>query len=197
MNEAIKKFENKAYRSFWNDGLLDLMCGLAILMIGVSWWQHLVALGAIFPAICVSLWYPLRARLVEPRMGYVEFTGARELKVRTFRFGLVAFFVGTMLLGAVVFMFARGGTSSLPIVWVAGLPLSLIAIPILFFGLFTNCKRFFAYAVLLLLAGVGTVFSGSEPHVGMITCGFLIAVAGLVTLFRFLSRYPAQPPEAT
>ena len=94
MNKSTNDVERKAFRSFWNDGLLDLMVGLVILLIGISWWQDIAVMGAIFPAVCASMWYPLRRRLVEPRMGYVEFSGSRELKVRSFRHGLFAFFTG-------------------------------------------------------------------------------------------------------
>jgi len=197
MNESIKKFEKTAFRSFWNDGLLDLMVGLVVLLVGISWWQDIAVLGVVFPAICASMWFPLRMRLVEPRMGYVEFSGERELKVRSFRYGLIAFFTGTMAFGIVVFVLWKGDVLPHAAQWIAGLPLVLIAIPAVFFALFTNCRRFSVYALFLFLAGVEVIYQGWEPHVGLIASGIFITVVGLVILVRFLSRYPARPPETS
>jgi len=195
MRKSIKEYEENAFRSFWNDGLLDLMLGLVILVVGISWWQDVAAMGAVFPAVCASLWYPLRKRLVEPRMGFVEFSGERDLKVRSFRFGLVAFFTGTMMLGAVIYVLYNGDVISHPAEWIAGFPLVLVGIPVLFFAVFTRCQRFGIYAVFLLLAGVEVVFQGWDPHVGLIASGVFITLAGLYILLKFMSRHPAEPPQ--
>lgn len=195
MNETTGNTERKAFQSYWNDGLLDIMLGLVLVVTGLSWWQGVAVLGALFPAVCVSMWYLLRKRLVEPRMGYVEFSGGREVKIRSFRFGLVAFFAGTMALGLVVYILWKGELTSDSVDWVAAFPLVLVAIPALFFSVFTNCRRFTVYALMLLLAGVTVVLQGWDPHVGMIAGGVIILVTGLIILAIFLSRHPAQPLE--
>ena len=192
MNKSVKEFETKAFRSFWNDGLLDLMVGIGVLVVGISWWQDVAVLGAVFPAVCASLWYPFRNRLVEPRMGYVEFSGERELKVRSFRHGLFAFFTGTMLFAVVVFILWNGDVLPGPAEWIAGFPLVLIGIPAVFFALFTNCRRFGVYALFLFLAGVEVILQGWEPHVGIIASGVFITTTGFIIFTRFLSQHPAQ-----
>lgn len=197
MKNTTTNLEGKAFRSYWNDGLLDIMLGLVLLATGLSWWQDVAVMGAIFPAVCVGMWHPLRKRLVEPRMGYVEFDGDRELKIRSFRFGLIAFFAGMMALGLVVYVLWRGDLASDSSYWIAALPLVLIAVPAMFFALFTNCMRFAAYAFLLFVAGVTVVLQDRDPHVGMIASGVIVLVTGLIILSRFLSRYPAQPMEMT
>jgi hypothetical protein len=197
MNGSMKIQEQAAFRSFWGDGLLDVMLGLTVLVVGLSWWQDVAVFGALFPAVCVSMWHPLRKRLVEPRMGYVEFSGERNLKVRGFRFGLTAFFAGTMMLGAVILLLWQGVAISRQARWIAGFPLLLIGIPVLFFALFTQCRRFYLYAALILLAGAEVVLQDLDPHIGMIASGIVIAICGLVVLFRFLSRYPATPPDTS
>jgi Ca2+/Na+ antiporter len=197
MNESVRSMEKSAFRSFWNDGLLDLMLGLVILAVGLSWWQEVAVMGAIFPAVCVSMWTPLRKRLVEPRMGYVEFSGERELKVRSFRHGLIAFFAGTMMLGAAIYMLWNRERIPEPAVWIAGFPLVLIGIPALFFAFFTQCRRYVFYAAILLLAAVQVVAMGLEPHEGLIASGIVITLCGAYIFFRFLLRYPAAPKDAS
>lgn len=194
MNQSIDTLEKSAFRSFWNDGLLDLMVGLVILVVGLSWWQDFAVLGAIFPAACAGMWHPLRKRLVEPRMGYVEFSGQRELKVRGFRYGLIAFFAGTAVLGMVVLALWQSHKLPRPTEWIAGFPLVLVAIPAVFFALFTQCRRFLVYALLLLAAAIEVIVQGLEPHVGLIASGAVITGSGLVLLVRFLTRYKAERP---
>jgi len=194
MTQSINTLEKSAFRSFWDDGLLDLMVGLVILVVGLSWWQDVAVFGAIFPAVCASMWYPLRKRLIEPHMGYVEFSGQRELKVRSFRHGLIAFFAGTTVLGMVIFALWQSHKLPQPTEWIAGFPLVLVAIPAVFFALFTNCRRFLVYALLLLVAAIEVILLRLEPHVGLIGSGAVITLSGLVQLVRFLARYPAERP---
>jgi len=194
MSESIKSLEKTAFQSFWDDGLLDLMSGLVILIVGLSWWQQVAVLGVVFPAICASMWHPLRRRLVEPRMGYVEFSGRRELKVRGFRHGLIAFITGTSVLGMVVLALWQEQKIPQPTEWIAGFPMILVAIPALFFMFFTHCRRFLVYALLLLVAAIEVIVLGVEPHVGLIASGALISLSGLFLLVRFLARYPAAQP---
>jgi len=194
MNQSTGSLERRAFRSFWSDGLLDLMLGLAILAVGLSWWQGMPVFGAVFPALCVSLWRPLRKRLVEPRMGYVEFTGERDLKVRGFRFGLTAFFAGAVMLGAVIAMLWNREAIAQPADWVAALPLLLVGIPVLLFALFTQCWRFVLYAAVTLLAGAQVVLQGDDPHLGLVASGIVVTICGVVVLGRFLARYPVTPP---
>ncbi|NNE04858.1 MAG: hypothetical protein HKN15_03940 [Xanthomonadales bacterium] len=191
MIDAINRLERKAFKSFWNDGLLDVMLGMMLLVLGVSWWQDVAVLGAVFPAVCVSMWAPLRKRLIEPRMGFVEFSEGRELKARTFRFGLAGFFAATMLLGILVFSLWGSDIMPKPAEWIAGFPLLLLAIPAALFSAFTQCRRFAVYALLMLLAGIEVVILDWQPHVGMLASGAVILLSGSVILARFMINHRA------
>jgi len=197
MSEPASASEREAFRSFWDDGLLDVTVGLIVLVVGLSWWQHVAFIGAVFPAVCISLWSPLRKWLVEPRMGYVEFRGSRNLEVRSIRFGLMSFVTGVLLFGAVLALFRTRDSMPGADEWTAGFPLALVGLPVIFVAVFTNCRRFAAYALALLLAGAVVVMQGQDPHVGLMAGGSLITVTGLVVLARFLRRYPAGPPETS
>lgn len=194
MTNSIESLEKGAFRAFWNDGILDIMLGLVVLILGLSWWQDVAVLGAVFPAICASMWVPLRRKLIEPRMGFVEFSGPREIKVRTFLFGLAAFFTGTTLLGAVIFFMWNSDVLPRPADWVAGFPLLLIAVPAIFFALFTQCKRFFVYAFVLVMCAIELIYQGWDPHVGLMASGGFMLVSGSYILLRFLLSHPLQSP---
>lgn len=192
MDKSLKNLERKAFQSFWDDGLLDTMVGAAITLIGFSWWQDMVALGAVFPALCVSMWYPLRRKLIEPRLGYVEFSGKRELKSRSFRFGMIVFMTGTIMFGAVMYLFWNSGAMPDLREMVAGFPAALIAMMAIPFAIFTGCRRFFAYAAIMLITGATTVLMDLRPGPPMLAGGMIIAVMGLALLLKFMADHPAE-----
>jgi len=195
MKKPIGFLEQSAFRSFWNDGLLDVMLGLAILLVGISWWQDAPVLGILFLPIAVSLWHPIRKKLVEPRMGFVEFSGSREIKARSFRYGLASFFAGTMLLGVLIYSLWNNEILPKPAEWVGGFPLVLTGIPAVFFALFTGCKRFSVYGLIMFVSAIELVILGREPHEGLIACGVIILISGLVILTRFITRYPVPTDD--
>jgi hypothetical protein len=192
VNDIFEQLERKSFQSFWGDGLLDTMVGFGLVAIGASWWQDVAVLGALFPAVAASMWNPLRKRLVEPRLGYVEFSGKRELKTRSFRHGMMTFMLGTMLLGVSIYFFWN--KTALPELgeWIAGFPALLLAMMAVPFGIFTGCKRFFAYAALMLLVGTATVFLDVRPGPPILAGGIVISIAGLTILTRFIMTHPVD-----
>lgn len=193
----MTKLESKAFRSFWDDGLLDLMLGLVVLVTGLTWWQGVPVFGAVFPGVCVAMWRPLRVHIVEPRMGYVEFSGERELHERTFRHGLVAFFVGTILFGLMMYLIWNRKGLPAPREWIAGFPLLLLAIPAALFALFTDCHRFLAFAATMLASGVFVALLGRHPHEAMLVIGPLLALTGAIRLGSFIATHPADRGRAS
>lgn len=197
MSNGLANLERKAFRSFWDDGLLDTMLGMGIMLVGFSWWEDMAVLGAVFPAIGVSMWRPLRSKLIEPRLGYVEFSGKRELKARSFRHGMTSFMLGTMMLGAVVFLAWNSGKMPAPREMVAGFPASLIALMAIPFALFTGCRRFYGYAVVMLVAGVATVLLGLHPGPPMLAGGVVTGFCGFTLLTRFMRSHPKESGMAS
>ena len=65
MLENLGTIENRVYRAYWNDGLLDMFGAIGILAIGVSWTFDFVVGGALAPALLVPLWGPFRQKFVE------------------------------------------------------------------------------------------------------------------------------------
>ncbi|NIP17328.1 MAG: hypothetical protein GWM87_03580 [Xanthomonadales bacterium] len=193
MNSLFENLERKAFRSFWDDGLVDLLFGVSVATIGLSWWLDLVPLGAVFPALAVSLWVPLRRRLVDPRLGYVEFSGERELKTRSFRHGMTMFMAGTALLGAFVFLWWESGTALEFRRLVPAMPALLIGLLAIPFAVFTGCRRFYGYTLVMVVAGIVTLLLDSRPGPFMLAGGIAITISGAAIMGRFLATYPSDP----
>jgi hypothetical protein len=127
MNNSFERLEKRAFHSYWDDGLLDVMIGFVLVAIGISWWLDAFIWGIFFPPLCASLWFPLRKKLVEPRIGYVEFSGKRELKGRSFRMNMMMMLTGVLLLAVLLYFAGKVPNTDLARYLVAGLPAFLLA----------------------------------------------------------------------
>jgi hypothetical protein len=197
MNDLLEQMEKKAFRTFWNDGLLDLMVGLAIVAVGLSWWQDMAVMGAIAPAVCVSMWKPIRQRLVEPRQGFVEFSVQRQNRSRRFLTGMMIFGTALMLLGILVYLKLGSGFSLSMSSFIPALPAALIALMALAFAMYTTCWRYYLYCAVLLGAAAVTFLWELDPGPPLCIAGLIISAVGLQVLIEFLSSHPANPePES-
>ena len=78
MTGAQTRLEDNLFRSYWDDGILDLVCGIALIFVCVTWFfgaAYLIG-GSLVPL--VYLWFALRRWIVEPRAGFVEFSRRRK-----------------------------------------------------------------------------------------------------------------------
>ncbi len=201
MSDEQSKTEARLYSSYWGDGLLDLLVGVALLTIGVGWWQDQPVLAAVAPALMVPLWAPLRRRIVEPRAGYVEFSQARQSQTRTGLKVTFALLVGTFLLGVGLFLYLQRAEGPEPVSglghYIAGLPAMLLAIGALIGAQITAAHRFRAYAVLLFLCGATTIAMGWGPAMPMLVGGIGVFLSGLVLMVRFLHTSAAFDEAAS
>lgn len=184
------EIEARAFRAYWEDGLLDLLCGFALLAVGAGWWWHYAVVSAVVPALLVPLWAPLRRVLVLPRAGFVEFSRTRQVK--TLR-GLTTIFIlclAVFLLGVGTFLYlkANRSTGSMPGLSsaIAGLPAALLGIGALVVARLTEARRFDGYGLLLLLLAGVTIGFQSGPAMPMLAGGAVVALSGSVRMTRFV-----------
>lgn len=180
--------ERALFRSFWDDGLLDLLCGAALLLTGLGWQGSLGALAVIQAPLWIVLWMPLRRRIVEPRAGYVRFSLARQTRTTHGLRWMLALGLGLFALVAITALVVRErGALALLQQSVDALPAVLVAIAATLAAILTDAKRFHAYAVCLLAAGVVTVLFSLGPAFPLLVVASLAIVAGAALLTRFLN----------
>jgi len=178
--------EAELFRSYWDDGLLDLLAGSALLVTGVGWAIGLGPLAVIQAPLWVALWIPLRGRLVEPRAGYVEFSRCRQADTR--RAMRQALGDGVRALAAVallVYLVRQGGGASLREV-IPGLPAVLVAAAAVVAGALTSARRFHWYAVVLVLGAVAAVVLHLGPAAPLVVASLVVIGTGLVMIVRFV-----------
>ena len=192
MLDDLNSLERKIFQTHWDDGLVDLFAGVGVLLIGMAWWRDLPVMGAIVPALMIPLWGPLRERLIEPRLGRVEFGDER---IRTNRRWLNASLVGgtIVLIMALAVYLTKGRTSALDLShMIAALPAVLLAVMALLVAVMLSCARFVVYALVLLGMSVVGILLGWEPGSILVLAGGLITLMALFVLLRFLGEYPSE-----
>lgn len=196
MLDNMGAIEQRVYRAYWNDGLLDVFGALGILAIGCFWILDWAAAAAIIPALLVPLWKPARCRFIEPRLGMVEFTedrerrNARQLKLVMY-FGIACLIIGL----ETYFLRGRFGidpSTSL----IAALPAFLLALMGVIVSVLVATTRFLAYAGILVISGILGALQGWRPGPIMALAGALILAISVVVLIRFLARNPREPERA-
>lgn len=177
----------------FSDGSMDVMFGLGVLLVGLTWMVDLVVVGAAIPAMLVPLWVILHRRVVLPRTGYAEPT---EENLRTEKASLGM----AIVLGIIVFVqltmawFGRGLFDAIPEsvieIFLPGLPAALVALFALVGGLITKQKSALAYAQ--ALAGVAIVggMNALEPGTILTIAGGLILIMAGRKFSAFLSSHP-------
>jgi hypothetical protein len=201
----LRQLERKAFRSFFNDGLLEIFIGTLLLcmaagdildVIGVSYrWTY--------PAIAVSvlafIW--AKKRVTQPRVGRVVFGEKRRANRR--KLLAVIILVQVLTLGILVTVWTGRGQAG-PISGWGALARQMAAGFAFFFIPFGAIAWFLENAWMLIPAILGfwkEALHGflPKPWIALMTCGvggMMLAAAGTVLLVRFLRKYPLLEMKA-
>jgi len=189
----FRKLEQKAYLSYHQDGLIDLIIGSIVLCIAISevmdssiW--NLIALLLIFA------YMPLKRRITFPRLGYVKFNVKRG-GVNMRLAGVVAIGVLVISLVSILVLLLSGKSSSSPLILgVRQSPLLVYAllgfIGFGLAGLVLRLARLFLYALLSLAMMISGHLLNLPLWFPFLLLGGTILVIGAVLLIGFLRRYP-------
>ena len=191
-SDELKKLSRKAYLSYHQDGLIDMLIGLGILGFGLMMLTDSVVFNML-AWMPIIFYVPLKNRITVPRFGYVQFTSERAKRQQLLLALLIGCLLFILLLG--VYVFAVGGDMP-PLLDTlrAGDGMLLIgglfAFMLVLAGLATGLSRLYIYAFLTLLILPGGALMDIEAPYRMIFLGALILLIGIILLVRFLRAYP-------
>ena len=77
----LKAIERKAYLSYFEDGLWDMVVGLFILCFGIDMATGSPSSSFVLPSVMLVGW-AIKKSITYPRIGYVRFAPARRLRIR-------------------------------------------------------------------------------------------------------------------
>ena len=195
--DTLRDVEKKAYMSYHQDGLIDIVIGFYALAFGLGIIldiEYDFGFAAIMPAILIAIILPIWIQAKKntmPRIGFVKF-GTRGTNK------LFAIFVGLMVAGlGVFFMFTVATTQNGTPLWLdilfqygmiwIGLISAVIAS---LFAYSMGLKRLHGYGLLILaLFTIGHFLSVPFQYL-LLAIGSAIIASGAALLARFVRKYP-------
>ena len=190
--------EKKAWRTTFDDGVIDIYFGILIASFGPS-----LALTEVLPIPLNALLGPImiglglaffilsKKYLIKPRIGAVKF--GRKRKVKKFR--TLAVLSVSMMLLLILFLFNLSnneGNFNLPYLLEG---LLFLTVPLCFVAYFLQFTRLYVYAVLLgsgfFLADISSLIIPIPFNFlfSYLSLGGIIAIIGITYLIRFMKKY--------
>lgn len=194
LDKQLKQLARKAYLSYHQDGIIDLMIGWIAFAFGMG-----MATGnsvwTIFSWMLIMMYVPLKARITVPRFGYVDFETGRGNFKRMMMVFLVIGLSTSFLVGILVFLLFNNDDLQIG-VWLRDYFMlffgTFLAVGFGIFGFIVGMRRLYVYALLSLVLIGSAQFLPIADFIPLLLLGITIFVTGLVMLVRFLRRYPAS-----
>jgi hypothetical protein len=191
----LKQVERNVLRSFFQDGLTDMLLGAGFFFLGLLLPQHggLVVFPILLLGFSAPLAMGLKKHFTYPRTGYVALRQADP--------GPLPWFVlGSLVLGlaALVAVLINAGVIADPGQWYRWMPIFFgiwLAGMFLGLGLQVSLARYYVVAGVALAGGPLSALlrlSGKLSNVGLFfsALGAVILAWGVFAFVRFLRRYP-------
>jgi hypothetical protein len=196
MNHSLTP-EERIHKAYWQDGSVDLFTGIALSCLAIAWIFDLVALGPIAPPLAMLFWVPFRRRVVEPRLGHVQFDQQRQGKIRKGMVTMIGIGCFTLALGIAAYVLQTngGGDGEWIKQLIPGLPASLIAIGALISAVMFEIPRLAYYALPFMAGGAGVILLECDPGWGLLGGGLATTAVGAILIARFLRNFPVLLSE--
>ncbi len=209
-NIDLKEIEKKTWRSTLEDGLLDIYFGVLVLSIGIG-----ITLSDLLPEpfdsllpiilmiIGLTIFLFCKKYITQPRLGVVKF-GFKQ-KSRKLKTVIVLSINGIILLIVYIIRLINPALWSIFPVYIQGLITGLlfITVPLCFAAYFLQYPRLYFIAILVglsfFLSDLLSIFI-PEPFDALIAfsiTSFVIIFLGIISLIKFIQKYPLPKEERT
>ena len=189
------KLRQKLLMIYHEDGILDLIVGVSVLMLaGVMGFDLPSLIGLI--GIPLALYIPFKDSLTIPRIGFIQFEAKKNTRRRLISLLLIglAAFVVLAFLGSINNWVSSSFTEIVRNNDV--LIFAVILAGILFAGgEILNNSRFRIYSILSLALALAAYFIGFRVWIAVLVAGLTMEALGLSKLINFLKKYPVKENE--
>ena len=189
------KLRQKLLMIYHEDGILDLIVGVSVLMLaGVMGFDFPSLIGLI--GIPLALYIPFKDSLTIPRIGFIQFEAKKNTRRRLISLLLIglAAFVVLAFLGSINNWVSSSFTEIVRNNDV--LIFAVILAGILFAGgEILNNSRFRIYSILSLALALAAYFIGFRVWIAVLVVGLTMEALGLSKLINFLKKYPVKENE--
>lgn len=207
----LKEIERKAFRSTYQDGLLDMHYGLIVICMAIFVYRPAtgysplnIFLSTLLIFLSSSLFWAGKKYVTLPRMGQVRFGPVREQRKKTLAIILGIFvliqagLVGLTTLGwlnrdagAQLNGYINEPSSSLLVV--AAIGSLMVGSSMIVSAYFSDFSRGYYSAILMAIAVFLMIYLNQPFY--PIVIGGLILLPGLVLFVRFIRNHPLQPKD--
>lgn len=188
----LAQIEQRTYRTFVDDGLIDIFVGIFLLNLGFIRDTNFDFMTVVVVATSYLLWKILRHVLIEPRIGYVQLHSHRKSKLLRGRQLVVrSFFLVLLAMVGILWIFDGSWRTSFgdlrPIVggFCYGIPLAVG-------GILFEMRRLLGYSAILIVFGFFEYGFDLPMSTSMFVPGGFVILIGLILLVTFLRRYPTK-----
>ena len=195
-----REIEKKAYMSYHQDGLIDIVIGFYALSFGLGIVADKIldfSFAAIMPGILIAIvlpiWIQAKRKITMPRIGFVKFGARGSNKLFALLLGLAVAALGVFMLFSV---FLTTGQIGRPwwieilfqygMIWI-GLGAAVIGS---LFAYTMGLKRLHGYGLLTLALFVSGYFLSIPFEYFVLAIGSVIIASGAALLVQFIRRYP-------
>ncbi len=182
----LRRLERRAWRSYHQDGLMDIAFGLLLLFVFAGsvterfHWMAIVLLLLVGPSLALA-----KRLVTAPRMGTVEFSAARKSRKRRVVLFIALLVAATMLIPVIVggdeWLRAHGTLVSFGLGALVFTVFAAIAF-------WLDLRRM--YGVGLLFGGAFTLTELLDTPLPLLVAGSIVAASGVMRLVRFVRQYP-------
>lgn len=190
----LRDIERRAYLSYHEDGLLDIMIGFGIILSGLWVYAEMPWLIGAFVPIFTPIYIQYKKKITIPRLGQVEFSGQRKMKQKRTLFSLVIINLIMFAAGLYAwFAMDMGGRPQ----WLIDLLSNYMilfgafgAIISMVVGFLSDLKRFHIYGLINLI--IFTIINNytDHPAFGLTAIGLIEVLNGFILLSSFMRKYP-------
>ena len=193
-DQDFKRLQQKTYQSYHQDGLIDIIIGLAIIGFGLN-----IAFdnsAFLFMGWLPIIFYvPLKNRITVPRIGYVKFYASNKLVFGLVITGLLVFMAGLFVFVLLGPSIISDGMQDWLRQYYMLIIASIAALCFLSAGLLTGITRLYVYALLFVLIFSAGTYLEIHPAIYVLLTGSLIEAAGIWLMIVFLRKYQLPAEE--
>jgi MFS family permease len=195
-NPDLKQFEKMLYRSYHEDGLIDIFVGSWLITMTIGFVYDLFIIPAIYPALSIPMWRDAKNRITAPRTGLVKFgdLGSRgQNKMQL----LVMIIIAVFSVAGLILIVTTGPPGAPE--WLGdnfNLVMGAVGLTIFVaFASMSGIKRFYGYGLATLIIMAVGQFLGISWYVCTAPVGIIMVAYGLITLGVYMRDHPVASKE--
>ncbi len=192
----LKEIEKKAYTSYHQDGLIDIMVGLFILFAVIYSLAGIFWLAGAMIAVLLPIYIAAKQKFTIPRIGYVKFRGKGRSAVFILTFAMMGFMIlGILFMLLITNPSTREGLLNFIENYYNLLIGSMAGGLTLLMAFSTSIKRFYLYAATIFGVFLIGHFITLNLLYSVTIIGLTFLIVGIYIFIQFIHQYPIPTEE--